>query len=540
MKVLSKITQMFKKPLPAPLKVSNLSKDSTSREARPPRKWKRVLLYSLSAIGLLVFTYEFLARSYSVGGDPAEPFVKGQTVWSEKVTYLFREPKVGERVIFEPQPKYSYIGLITDIKTVGQITTYSVVSSNWDNPWVVSSDKITRRIYFPSLSGEQLRILIGSVSEDQKAAQVSKREIHPSAQIAFLKKTSGDTDRLELWLSGRESEQQKGTGVFASEIHQSPDFRYVLFQANRSGEGPEWYLLNLSSDEVTQVSSSYFPATEEYDGSSFGSAWWSPDGKRVLYHIGHSPSEWDERGIPIQKEAPPQEFWEKMGVFIYDIEHKQLTKLGDDPQDNLWEEEQQYWYGNVLWGPTGELLAVDDRCCYSLKNREFKEVYPRWGFFSLGSVFWRAFASNGDIYLSTRGSGEDEDSTFVTAEVMKYSPPYEKGESIYETPAPPMGNPPPLILSPDERFLAFPDFSSNLLVISTSDISSQRVFANSQIHGHWSDYKWISNEEIVFWCSCSGKEYTGQEWYYGNLKKLNVETSAVEDLTTDCRSYWQF
>lgn len=110
---------------------------------------KKVFLCFFLLAGLLLFAYEFLAHPHAIYGDPVEPFVKGQTVWSEKITYLLGEPKVGERVIFEPQSKLSHVGLITDINTVGQVTTYSIVGSNWDNPWVVSSDKITRRIYYP-------------------------------------------------------------------------------------------------------------------------------------------------------------------------------------------------------------------------------------------------------------------------------------------------------------------------------------------------------------------------------------------------------
>ncbi|MBI2596620.1 hypothetical protein HYW41_00465 [Candidatus Daviesbacteria bacterium] len=101
---------------------------------------------------LLVFTYLFLASPHRVSGSPISPFKRGQFILSEKMTYLFFPPEVGDRVIFQPVEKQvdsvgagDFVGII--MKKDSDL--HYTIQSREGSPWIVSRKEIKERIYYP-------------------------------------------------------------------------------------------------------------------------------------------------------------------------------------------------------------------------------------------------------------------------------------------------------------------------------------------------------------------------------------------------------
>lgn len=116
-----------------------------------------IIIIFLALILILVLSLMFIAKPYKVSGDKVTPpFKLGQYVLSEKITYLFKKPQLGDRVIFLPQNRdIDFVGLITAIQNQGDITTYTIVSGGNGRPWTISADKISSKIYYPFLSPQE-------------------------------------------------------------------------------------------------------------------------------------------------------------------------------------------------------------------------------------------------------------------------------------------------------------------------------------------------------------------------------------------------
>lgn len=107
----------------------------------------RFLIILVMSGGLLIFAYLFLASPHQVSGSPIAPFKKGQLVLSEKVTYLFFPPEVGDKVIFQPEEQQTdFVGII--MKKDSDLH-YTIQSKEGGNPWIVSKKEIKERIYYP-------------------------------------------------------------------------------------------------------------------------------------------------------------------------------------------------------------------------------------------------------------------------------------------------------------------------------------------------------------------------------------------------------
>lgn len=110
---------------------------------------KLLIILVISSV-LLIFIYLFLASSHRISGSPLPPFKKGQFVLSEKITYLFFPPEVGDRVIFQPIEKQTdigtsdFVGVIIKKESDSQYT----IQSREGNPWIVSKKEIKERIYY--------------------------------------------------------------------------------------------------------------------------------------------------------------------------------------------------------------------------------------------------------------------------------------------------------------------------------------------------------------------------------------------------------
>ena len=105
--------------------------------------------YILFSTALLY--YFFLQPMQVVGMTPVEPFKNGQQIFSERVSYLVLEPKVGDAVVFKTSANnMSNFGIITKINTQSDIKTYQIISIKTQQKlWEVSEGEIIARIYYP-------------------------------------------------------------------------------------------------------------------------------------------------------------------------------------------------------------------------------------------------------------------------------------------------------------------------------------------------------------------------------------------------------
>jgi len=116
----------------------------------------KVFLWFIISVGAVVFTLMFLVTPHKVHQGDNELFQNNKIYFSEKISYLFREPQIGDRIVFkivQNSFEMDYVGLIVEIKQGRSLTEYIVLSkSTSSQPWVITRDKIRSRIYFPSSS----------------------------------------------------------------------------------------------------------------------------------------------------------------------------------------------------------------------------------------------------------------------------------------------------------------------------------------------------------------------------------------------------
>ncbi len=127
---------------------------------QPHRNWPRVVwkvfLWFIISVGAVVFTLMFLATPHKIKQGDNKLFQNNKIYFSEKISYFFREPQIGDRIVFkivQNSFETDYVGLIVEIKQERSLTEYIVLSkSTSSQPWVITRDKIRSRIYFPSSS----------------------------------------------------------------------------------------------------------------------------------------------------------------------------------------------------------------------------------------------------------------------------------------------------------------------------------------------------------------------------------------------------
>lgn len=110
---------------------------------------------------IVVVIFLFLARPFKTPENAIPPFKGGELLLAEKMSYFFNDPKVGDRILFIPKDLVmEYVGVITNINEDNNIKTYVVVSTGTGQPWVITEDKIIWKIYFPSVSKEDISNLL--------------------------------------------------------------------------------------------------------------------------------------------------------------------------------------------------------------------------------------------------------------------------------------------------------------------------------------------------------------------------------------------
>lgn len=121
-----------------------------------------------------VFTFLFLARPFKTPENAVKPFKGGELILAERVSYLFKDPDIGDRTLFIPKDRgIEYVGIITKIEEDNQVKTYTVVSTGTGQPWIITEDKIVWRIYYPQLSKEERNTILSSFPQPSPTNQPS-------------------------------------------------------------------------------------------------------------------------------------------------------------------------------------------------------------------------------------------------------------------------------------------------------------------------------------------------------------------------------
>lgn len=128
----------------------------------------RIFLILFLLITLAIGIYMFLATPFQAYGNLVKPFVEGQLVFAEQVSYLFQKPKIGDRVTFQSAlNKYNapLVGIIIDIKTDNGIEKYNIRSSTKGEPWTVTKNEIKKKIYYPFLDTTEAQAIVAELNQ---------------------------------------------------------------------------------------------------------------------------------------------------------------------------------------------------------------------------------------------------------------------------------------------------------------------------------------------------------------------------------------
>jgi len=145
---------------------------------------KILFIIALCILGFFV-SITFFTVPFQATNDAVAPF-KGKFILAEKITYLLRQPKVGDGIISLPSTssEVNYIGVIITVTDLNNIKTYQVMSKQ-GRPWFITQDKIKAKTYYPQVTAEQLQIIrdamkTGSPSSKQSASCTYKGQLYPS------------------------------------------------------------------------------------------------------------------------------------------------------------------------------------------------------------------------------------------------------------------------------------------------------------------------------------------------------------------------
>lgn len=212
-------------------------------------------VFSICVMGfmLLVLTIVFLAIPHQVKGEPIELFKKNQYVLSEKATYLFRPPKIGDRIIFRGEGDVNFVGIITNIESKEGKTLY-ITQSGPGKPWQVSRDRIKSRIYFPFVSGTQIQNVIATITPSPSPTP----EVSPSpepitspvpTEMPGLIATPTPAPTIPplrgVSVSGFAYEDRNDDGLFNSDDPKLPYMQFYLYDSYK----PEIQISTIYSDE---------------------------------------------------------------------------------------------------------------------------------------------------------------------------------------------------------------------------------------------------------------------------------------------------
>ena len=125
---------------------------SKRKKAQPPKPNHLLFIAKVYLFALVLSpTIMLLSFPTKIGkSDPQTSFVQsGQVLITESVSFMWRPPRVNDNVLFYNAIEDEiWFGVVSGIHSDGNVTLYRVTSrKNLD--WVVTSDKIYRRVYYP-------------------------------------------------------------------------------------------------------------------------------------------------------------------------------------------------------------------------------------------------------------------------------------------------------------------------------------------------------------------------------------------------------
>lgn len=131
------------------------------------------IFFGLLGVGLLVLIAFFTVAIPSVMSSSSGSgilFHPGQQLFSEKLTFLFREPKIGDRVLFtwrfsKEGDADILMGMITKVaEGPNKLKNYEVrTARSRSSQYTVTRDRIKSRIYYPSISASKNIILLNQL-----------------------------------------------------------------------------------------------------------------------------------------------------------------------------------------------------------------------------------------------------------------------------------------------------------------------------------------------------------------------------------------
>lgn len=120
---------------------------------KPSKAHFRWVLPVLLFLALFFAGFFFLYVPVQITGSDNSLLSNGQIYLYQKISYLFRQPQVGDLVVFKSSSlsQFPSIGFIARIDTTTD-TKFSVTASKHPrNLWIVSREQIVGRVYYPSI-----------------------------------------------------------------------------------------------------------------------------------------------------------------------------------------------------------------------------------------------------------------------------------------------------------------------------------------------------------------------------------------------------
>ncbi len=158
-------------------------------QAQKPSNHRHVFINILIILVLAFSGLFFLYIPNTVAGSDNSLFTNGQLMLSEKITFIFRRPKIGDIVTFTSQSpsldEIQHIGVIIDQKTDLAHTIYTIVNrKNPQRPWQVTADNINSLIYYPHSKLSSLPIIpVPTLTPTPTIIHTSMPAISPSTKV---------------------------------------------------------------------------------------------------------------------------------------------------------------------------------------------------------------------------------------------------------------------------------------------------------------------------------------------------------------------
>jgi len=131
---------------------------------------RKIILVLLPLFVLFLILINFITIPYIAGENAIPVFKDNKLVLSEKITFLFRKPQVGDRVVFTFSTPDGYhtvgnLGLIIGIEDNEGNPIYLIQTiKDGKKPFYITLEEIELRIYFPLVDKITLQNVINSYS----------------------------------------------------------------------------------------------------------------------------------------------------------------------------------------------------------------------------------------------------------------------------------------------------------------------------------------------------------------------------------------